>query len=66
MPKPLLQLAYKPAEVSAVLGLSKPVVYALLTSGQLRSVRVGRRILVPTDAIEEFLGNAQFPCYEGE
>lgn len=38
-----------------ILPLSRATVYALIASGKLRSIRVGRKILVPVDAIEEFL-----------
>jgi excisionase family DNA binding protein len=37
------------------LGLSRTTVYALLASGKLRSVTVGRRRFVPSDAIDEFI-----------
>ena len=50
------KLAYKPSEVCEALGLSLPVVYELINSGHIRSLRVGRRILVPVDALAEFLG----------
>jgi len=38
-----------------LLGLSRTSLYALLASGKLRSVTVGRRRFVPSDAIEEFI-----------
>jgi excisionase family DNA binding protein len=37
------------------LGVGRGTCYALVRSGDLRSVRVGRRILVPNDAVEDFL-----------
>ena len=45
----------KPKEASALLGIGERSVYALVRSGQLRSIRVGRKILIPLSAIEEFL-----------
>lgn len=45
----------KPKEASALLGIGERSVYALIRSGQLRSIRVGRKILIPLSAIEEFL-----------
>ena len=38
-----------------ILGLSRTSIYALLASGKLRSVTVGRRRFVPSDAIDEFI-----------
>lgn len=38
-----------------LLGLGRTSLYTLIGSGQLRSVTVGRRRLVPSDAIEEFI-----------
>jgi len=38
-----------------ILGISRTSLYALMASGQLRSVTIGRRRFVPSDAIEEFI-----------
>jgi excisionase family DNA binding protein len=38
-----------------VLGIGRSSLYALMASGQLRSVTIGRRRFVPSDAIEEFI-----------
>ena len=38
-----------------LLGLSRTTLYALLASGKLRSVTIGRRRFVPSDAIDEFI-----------
>lgn len=49
--------AYSLAEVEHMLGLSKNTVRALVYSDppRIRSVRVGRRVLVPRSAVDEFL-----------
>lgn len=47
--------AYKPADLQPLLGLGRSTVYNLLRSGELRSVRVGRRIIVPAAAVADFL-----------
>jgi excisionase family DNA binding protein len=49
------KLTYKPEETGPLLGLGRNSVYALIRSGALRSIRVGRKILIPTSAITEFL-----------
>jgi excisionase family DNA binding protein len=41
------------------LGLGRSTVFALLASGQLRSVKVGRRRLIPEAAIVEFIANLE-------
>ena len=39
-------------QVAAVLGIGRNTAYSLVRSGQLRSVRVGRQIRVPKDALK--------------
>ena len=53
------KMTYKPAEVALLIGLGKQSVYALIRSGQIRNIRVGRKILIPTSAIAEFLAGRQ-------
>lgn len=52
------RLTRKPEEAAPMLGVGRCGVYALIRSGQLRSVRVGRKILIPLSAIEEFLNGS--------
>lgn len=49
------KLAYSPRELIKLLSLSKNNIYRLLQTGDLKSVRVGGRILIPRQAVEEFL-----------
>lgn len=46
---------YTPLELVAVLGLGRSTIYKMLKVGQLRSVRAGRRIVIPHDSVEHFL-----------
>lgn len=39
-----------------VLGLSKSAIYAAAHNGDLPTIRVGRRFLVPTEKLAEMLG----------
>lgn len=48
-------LTHTPAEVAKMLRIGRPATYALVRSGALRSISVGRRILIPTTAISDFL-----------
>lgn len=50
-----VKLTHKVEEVGPLLGLGRNSIYELIRSGTLRSIRVGRKILVPKSAIEEFL-----------
>jgi excisionase family DNA binding protein len=52
---PTERLAYSPSEAAEALGVSKPTVYKLLHNGQLRSIMVGNRRLIPRTGIEAFL-----------
>ncbi|PYE55485.1 helix-turn-helix domain-containing protein [Deinococcus yavapaiensis] len=47
--------AYEVKELPAVLRLGKNAVYELLRSGQLRSIRYGKKYIIPREAIVEFL-----------
>jgi len=49
------KLTYKPEMVAPMIGVGRNMVYALIRSGALRSIRVGRNILVPASAITDFL-----------
>lgn len=54
------KIVYKVSEASSLLGLGLHTTYGLIRSGTLRSIRVGRKIIVPAAAIHEFLsGNRQ-------
>lgn len=48
-----------PNELSKVLGLGRTTTYKLLATGKIRSVKVGRRIIIPAEAIKEFLSTKQ-------
>lgn len=48
-------MIYKPEELIPLLRISRNSVYELLRSGQIRSVKIGKRYLIPKNAIIEFL-----------
>ena len=52
------RLVLDAADISRLLGLSRGSTYQALAIGQIASVRVGRRILVPRIALEDFLNGA--------
>ena len=49
------RLTRRPEEVGRLLGTGRNNVYELIRTGQLRSINVGRKILIPLAAIDEFL-----------
>jgi excisionase family DNA binding protein len=49
------RLTFSPQEVCKLLGLSRGSVYEAIRTGQIPSVKIGRRILVPRVALERLL-----------
>jgi len=47
------RLAYSPAEAEQLLGIGHSLLYELIGSGKLRSIKVGGRRLIPASAIDE-------------
>jgi excisionase family DNA binding protein len=46
---------YKVSDAARVLSISRTVVFELLRSGRLRSVKQGRTRLIPTAAIRDYI-----------
>jgi excisionase family DNA binding protein len=44
-------------ELAVVLGVGKNTAYEMVRTGQVRVLRVGRRIVVPSSAVRELLGD---------
>lgn len=44
-------------EAREQLHLSRPVLYSLINSGQLRSITIGRARRIPSTALEEFIAD---------
>lgn len=49
------KLAYSVKEFRAQTGLCKNLAYKLIESGTVKTIKAGRRILIPAWAIDEFL-----------
>lgn len=43
-------------ELAALLGVGKNAAYQMVREGQIRVLRVGRRIIIPSSAVRELLG----------
>lgn len=54
-PAKIERVAYSVKEARLALGIGETLIYDLLAQGRLRSVKAGRRILIPKSALEAFL-----------
>lgn len=48
---------YRVDEAAEALRISRSVIYELIRSGRLRTVKVGRRRLVPVQALEDYVAS---------
>ena len=53
-----LPLALRVEDLMPILGIGRNTAYELVRSGKIRSIRVGRKIRVPKDAVAAFLGES--------
>jgi excisionase family DNA binding protein len=58
-PAPVERLAYSPTELTQALGCTRQHVQNLIARGELRSVKLGRRRLIPRQVVEQFLDGAE-------
>jgi len=50
------RLAYSPSEVAAALGCTRQHIQNLIRRGELRSVKLGRRRVIPRHVLTDLLG----------
>lgn len=50
-----LPVTLRVADLMPLLGIGRNTAYELIHSGQIRSVRIGRQIRIPREALLEFL-----------
>ena len=55
-----LPMTLRVEELMPILGIGRNTAYELIRSGQIRSIRIGRRIRIPRDALLEFLNGRGF------
>jgi excisionase family DNA binding protein len=53
------KLLLTPEEAAEVLGIGRTKVYALISDGDLLSVRIGNSRRVPRDAVDEFIARLE-------
>lgn len=56
---PVERLAFSPAELAAALGCSKAHIHNLIGRGELRSVKLGGKRLIPRDVVERLLAEQE-------
>ena len=54
-----LPMTLRAEELMPVLGIGRNTAYELVRSGKLRSIRVGRQVRIPKNALIEFLGGRE-------
>ena len=48
-------------EARSLLGISRGLIYQAVRAGEIPSVRIGRRILIPRAALDEMLARGRHP-----
>jgi excisionase family DNA binding protein len=65
IPRPV-RLVLTVEEAAERLGIGRTMMYALITAGEVESVRIGRLRRVPTDALERYVsGLRRWPPDQG-
>ena len=54
-----LPVTLRVEELMPILGIGRNTAYALVRSGRLRSIHVGRQVRIPKNALIEFLENTK-------
>ena len=54
-----LPMTLRAEELMPVLGIGRNTAYELVRSGKLRSIRVGRQVRIPKNALIEFLEDTE-------
>ena len=55
-----LPMILRAEDLMPILGIGRNTAYELIRSGQIRSVRIGRQIRIPREALLEFLDGRKF------
>ena len=50
-----LPLTLRVEDLMPILGIGRNTAYALVRSGQIKSIKIGRQIRIPKDAVVEYL-----------
>jgi len=50
-----LPLTLRVEDLMPILGIGRNTAYELVHSGQIRSIRIGRQLRIPKEAVQEYL-----------
>ena len=50
-----LPLTLRVEDLMPILGIGRNTAYELVRSGQIRSIRIGRQLRIPEEAVQEYL-----------
>ena len=50
-----LPLTLRVEDLMSILGIGRNTAYELVCSGKIRSIRIGRQLRIPKDAIQDYL-----------
>ena len=51
-----MELGVNPLKAAKIIGVGRTTIYALIKSGQIRPVKIGRRTIIPVSQLEALLG----------
>ena len=54
-------MAMSPRDAARAIGISRSSLYRQIKQGRIRTVKLGRRTLVPTSALAELIGEEVLP-----
>lgn len=54
-----LPLTLRVEDLMPILGIGRNTAYELVRSGKIRSIRIGRQLRIPKDAIQDYLAQRQ-------
>jgi len=54
-------MAMSPRDAARAIGISRSTLYRLIQQGRVRTVKIGRRTLVPTSALAELINEEVLP-----
>lgn len=54
-----LPLALRVEDLMSILGIGRNTAYELVRSGQIRSIKVGKQIRIPKEALREYLSGKE-------
>ena len=52
------RLTYSVAEVAQILGVSKGLIYTQVRTGDIRAIKLGRKVVISHAVLEEILGHS--------